>query len=318
MMEKKPVIFDHDGGYDDLLSLMMLLCMPHIDLKGIVVTPADSYLRPALAATQKMLRLFRRTDIPVSAGTLPGVHPFPPIWRADAYRINALPILNEPDSPLAEPVGLAGHQFIADQLQKAAEPITLLVTGPVTNIAAALETNPHLQAHVAEVIWMGGALDTPGNVRDYEHDGSAEWNVYWDPPAAARLWQTAVPIRLFPLDATDKVPVTFDFLVSLARQRRFAVSDLAGQIWAMTVGTIPAYEYTYHMWDTLTTGYLAMPEHIRFREVFTIVQTELPSAGRIKAVAAAENGRRIQAACDIDVDAFLTGVLNLFRCPLPG
>ena len=79
--KKRTVIFDHDGGVDDLLSLMMLLAMPHIDLAGIIVTPADCFLRPAVSATQKILRFFGRSDVELSEGRLHGVNPFPRAWR---------------------------------------------------------------------------------------------------------------------------------------------------------------------------------------------------------------------------------------------
>ena len=249
---KRTVLFDHDGGVDDLLSLMMLLAMPHLHLAGVVVTPADCFLRPAVSATQKILRFFGRSEIEISQGGLHGVNPFPRAWRAHAYAIDALPILNDSDAPLAPPVSEPGHQFLASKLRSAAGPITVLITGPVTNLAAALTAEPELATKIEEVVWMGGALKTPGNVRDYEHDGRAEWNAYWDPPATQRLWQSAAPITLFSLDVTNKVPVTMEFLHRLARQRRYPLSDLAGQCWALTVGTIPAYEYRYHMWDTLT------------------------------------------------------------------
>jgi purine nucleosidase len=309
--QKRTVIFDHDGGVDDLLSLIMLLAMPHIDLAGIVVTPADCFLRPAVSASFKILRFFERLEIELSQGTLHGVNAFPRNWRAHAYPVDALPILNESEEALPDPVGEPGHEFIARKLRAADTPVTLLITGPVSNLAAVLETEPDLDSKIEEVVWMGGALKVGGNVRDYEHDGSAEWNVYWDPPAAHRLWQTQVPITLFPLDATDHVQVTMDFLQKLARQRKYPLSDLAGQCWALTVGTIPAYEYIYHMWDTLTTGYLGAPHCITFRQVQTEVIAAGPSAGRIKEVSA--GGPPVRAADTVDVGVFLDYVLTLLQ-----
>jgi purine nucleosidase len=158
---------------------------------------------------------------------------------------------------------------------------------------------------------MGGALKVEGNVRDYEHDGSAEWNAYWDPPAVYRLWQSEAPITLFPLDATNQVPVTINFLQQLARQRRYPLSDLAGQCWALTLGTIPAYEYVYHMWDTLTTGYLGAPQCLTFRHVRSEVIPAGPSAGRIREVTT--GGRLIRVADQVDVEGFLSYVLRLLR-----
>lgn len=309
-LKKRTVLFDHDGGVDDLLSLMMLLAMPDIEVVGVVVTPADCFLGPATSSSLKILRFFDRLDIEVSQGVLHGVNPFPRAWRSHVYPIDALPILNENETPLTCPVPAPGHEFIARKLGEAKEPLTVLITGPVSNLALALTREPELANKIEEVVWMGGALHVDGNVRDYEHDGSAEWNAYWDPPATHSLWQSRAPITLFPLDATNHVPVTRDFLQRLARQRRYPLSDLAGQCWALTLGTIPSYEYVYHMWDTLTTGYLGGPQFITFREVQTEVVATGPSAGRIKEV---ETGRLIRVADTVEVEGFLDYVLELLR-----
>ena len=314
--KKRTVLFDHDGGVDDILSLTMLLSMPHIDLAGVVITPADCFLRPALSATLKVLRFFDRFDIEVGAGNLHGVHAFPRAWRTHAYAIDAFPILNEitagtPDLSTGRLVDEVGHDFLARKLRQATTPVTVLATGPVSNLAAALATEPELADKIEEVVWMGGALEVTGNVKDYEHDGSAEWNVYWDPSAAHTLWQTDVPITLFPLDATNQVNVTTEFLQRLAQQRRYPVSDFAGQCWAITVGVIPAYEYIYHMWDTLTTGYLGAPHTITFRDVRCQIIASGPGAGRTRITDT--GGRIVRAASTVDVEKFHRYILDLFK-----
>ena len=313
MPKKRNVLFDHDGGVDDLLSLMLLLTMPHINLVGLVVTPADCYLRPAVSASFKILRFFNRLDIEVSTGMLHGVNAFPRAWRTHAYVVDVLPILNEtpwqmePPQPLPE----AGHQFIARKLRESHDPLTILVTGPLSNLAKALKNDPELSQKIEEVIWMGGALNVPGNVRDYEHSGSAEWNAYWDPPAVHSIWQTDVPLTLFPLDATNQVRVTLEFLHRLAGQRRYPLSDLAGQCWALTVGAIPAYEYIYHMWDTLTTAYLGIPQAITIREATTHVIDRGPDAGTTQEIAV--GGKRINVADQVHVENFYNYILHQFQ-----
>jgi purine nucleosidase len=290
---------------------MMVLAMPHINLAGIVVTPADCFLRPAISASCKVLRFFKRTDVEISAGTLRGVNAFPRAWRKHAYAVDALPILNESTTDLPVPDDEPGHQFLVRKLRQADRPVTILITGPVTNLAHVLTQEPELVSKIEEVVWMGGALQVAGNVRDYEHDGSAEWNVYWDPPAADKLWKTEAPITLFSLDSTNSVPVTMDFLHRLARQRRYPLSDLAGQCWALTVGDIPSHKYIYYMWDTLTTGYLGVPHLITLRQAQTEIVPYGPSAGRTKEVS--DGGRLIQVADTVDVEGFLTHILDLFR-----
>lgn len=304
------VLLDHDGGIDDLLSLAMLLAMPHVELRGIVVTPADCFLGPALAATQRILRWRGRRDVPIASGRLHGVNAFPAEWRAAPYAVDALPLLNDDDSGLPAVDDEPGHAFIARLLRESDVPLTVLVTGPPSNLATALQAEPALASRIDEVVWMGGALHVTGNVRAHEHDGSAEWNAFWDPPAVAALWRARVPITIVPLDATNQVPVTRTFLTRLARQRAHALSDFAGQCWAMTVGTIPSYEYVYFMWDTLTTGYLGAPHLLAFRDVATEVDVSPPSAGRIREC---DGGRIVRAATFVDADGFHEYLLELLR-----
>ncbi|MFN8458232.1 MAG: nucleoside hydrolase [Anaerolineae bacterium] len=131
---------------------MMVLSMPHIDLAGVIVTPADCFLGPASSASLKILRLFGRSDIPVGHGTLHGVNPFPTVWRAQPYHIDALPILNESEEPLTIPLAEPGHQFIARKLREAEQPLTILMTGPVTNLAKALTDEPELATKIEEAV----------------------------------------------------------------------------------------------------------------------------------------------------------------------
>lgn len=257
-MQKQAVIFDHDGGVDDLLSLMLLLTMEHIELLGVTVTPADCFLSDATVSTLKILKMFNRSDVPVAQGTLQGQNPFPYEWRAQPKICNALPdMLNiEEDESLV--VTEPAHEFIANQLVKAEHPVTVLMTGPCTNLAAALENRDELKAKVKELVWMGGAVDVAGNVAMHNHNSSAEWNVYWDAPSAASLFAMGLNIKLVALDATNYLPVDMDFLKQLAKQSQFPMSNLAGQFWATTINSIPSYEYTYHLWDVLATAYLGL------------------------------------------------------------
>lgn len=244
-MDKKLVLMDHDGGVDDLLSLMLILTMPHISLMGVSITPADCFLDFALEATLKILDLFGRTDVEVAKGDLYGVNAFPSNWRAQPHIINALPILLAREHVMGNVSDESARPFLARKIKEAATPVTILMTGPASNLAGALALDPTLGQNIAEVVWMGGAVDVVGNVRDFAHDGSAEWNVYWDPPAGEQLMAAKLPLTLFSLDATNHVPVHIDFLTRLAKQRQYLLSDLAGQCWATTINTIPHYDYLY-------------------------------------------------------------------------
>ena len=122
------------------------------------------------------------------------------------------------------------------------------------------------------------------------------------PISAHALWQTDVQITIVPLDATNKVPVSRDFLQKLASLRHIPLIDLVGQCYANTAGIIPSDQYTYYMWDTLTTGFLGAPQLMSVKEFTTSVIPEGPSSGRIQIE---KSGRPIKAVMDVKVDAFL-------------
>lgn len=302
-MAKPLVLMDHDGGVDDFLSTALLLTMEHVQTIGIVVTPADCYIQPAVSATRKLLDLMGRADVPVAESTVRGLNSFPRAYRRDTFTVDHLPILNQHDTPTAPLALEPGQAFMARVLRAAPAPVTILATGPLTTIATALELDPGIEPKIKEILWMGGALNVPGNVDRFTEpgqDGSAEWNVYWDPPAAHRLWQTGIPITMCPLDITNNVPVTSEFVRTIARNRRYPLSDFAGQCYAMVT------QGDYFFWDVLTTAYLGRPELFTTREVETVILPTGVSQGRTVVQA---GGKKVRALATVDTAAFYAYML---------
>lgn len=307
-MDKQPVLMSHDGGLDDYLSVALLITMEGVDPVGIVVTDADCYVEPAVSATRKILGMVGKTDIPVASSTVKGVNPFPEVWRRDAYRIDSLPSLNRNCIRIAPLVNESGQEFVVRALRQVARPLTFLETGPLSTLAAALEIDPSIEDKVKEIVWMGGALQVPGNVgaeSGFEVDGSMEWNVFWDPPAAERVWQTKIPITLCPLDITNLVPLTDAFMERLGRQREFLLSDLAFEAYEVVQN-----KAEYFFWDVLTTAYLGRPDLFGLGEYETEIVVEGASAGR---TAVREGKRRILSMEAVDVEGFYAYVLEQWR-----
>ncbi|MBF1988264.1 nucleoside hydrolase [Fischerella thermalis] len=303
-MAKQLVLMDHDGGVDDYLATMLLMTMDHIQLLGVVVTPADCYVQPAVSATRKILDLMGGTHIPVAESTVRGINPFPYLYRRDSFVVDHLPILNQSDRIITPLVAEPGQDFMVKVLQQAPEPVTLMVTGPLTTIATALDKAPDIEAKIQKIVWMGGALNVPGNVeKNWEpgQDGSAEWNVYWDPVSAARVWQTQIEIIMCPLDLTNNVPVTSEIVRKIAQQRHYPISDLAGQCYALVI------PQDYYFWDVLATAYLGRPELYQLREWETEIVTSGLSQGRTKIVS---GGRKIYAMDKVDKEAFYAYILQ--------
>ena len=309
-MTKKLVLMDHDGAIDDFLATMLLMTMEEVHPLGIIVTPADCYIAAAVNVTRKILNLIKRSDVSVAESTVRGINPFPPSFRRDSIIIDYFPILNEQEvicTPLLE---ATGQEFMVQALDQAPEPVTLMVTGPMTTVAAALQLAPRIAQKIQEIVWMGGALTVPGNVEKAfapEHDGSAEWNVYWDAIAAAQIWQTEIPLTLCPLDITNTVPITSEFTAQLTKQRHCPLSDLAGLCYALAI------PQDYYCWDILATAYLARPQYYQVRQRETSVVTKGSSQGRIKLE---PGGRKITVMESVDKQRFFSYLLQQFAMPI--
>jgi purine nucleosidase len=208
----KLVLMDHDGGIDDLLSQLLLMTMEAVEVLAITVTPADCFIEPALESGYKLLQFMRREHIPLGRGEYFGINAFPSQWRARPEVVNALPMLINlapaPD-PYSHP---AAVDLMIEQLSGAADRVSILLTGPCSNLVFALEKAPHLRTKIAQVVWMAGAFHVGGNVVSYQHNGTAEWNAYWDPVSTQKLVQWELPLVFIPLDVTNHVPVTRSFL----------------------------------------------------------------------------------------------------------
>ncbi|KOP28199.1 nucleoside hydrolase [Hapalosiphon sp. MRB220] len=303
-MSKQLVLMDHDGGVDDYLATMLLMTMDHIQLLGVVVTPADCYIQPAVSATRKILDLMGGSHIRVAESTVRGINSFPYLYRRDSFVVDHFPILNQSDRIITPLVSEPGQDFMVKVLRSASEPVTLMVTGPLTTIATALDKAPDIEAKIQKIVWMGGALNVPGNVeKNWEpgQDGSAEWNVYWDAVSAARVWRTQIEIIMCPLDLTNNVPVTSEIVRKMGQQRHYPISDLAGQCYALVI------PQDYYFWDVLATAYLARPELYQLREWETEIITSGPSQGRTKIVS---GGRKIYAMDKVDKEAFYAYILQ--------
>ena len=188
----KQLYFNHDGGVDDLISLFLLLQMENINLIGVSAINADSYVEPATSASQKIINRFSTTQIDVAASKERGKNPFPKDWRMHAFFMDALPILNEPTASQSTILDTDAYQDIIDKVSQSSEPVTLLFTGPLTDLAKALAVNPTIEHNIARLVWMGGTFLSKGNVEEPEHDGSAEWNAFWYPEAVAAVFNTTI------------------------------------------------------------------------------------------------------------------------------
>jgi len=306
-MSKQLVLMDHDGGVDDYLATMLLMTMDNVQPLGVVVTAADCYAQPAVNATRKILDLMGFSNIPVAESKVRGINPFPNLYRRDSFVVDHFPILNQQEIITTPLIDQPGEDFTVKVLQQAPEPVTIMATGPLTNIATALQKAPEIATKIQRIVWMGGALNVPGNVeKNWEpgQDGTAEWNAYWDAISVAQIWDTQIEIIMCPLDITNNVPVTSEIVQQMGKQRNYPISDLAGQCYALVI------PQDYYFWDVLATAYLARPDFFQLKEIETEIITHGKSQGRTKIVSP---GRKVSVMDQVDKQAFYNYILQQWK-----
>lgn len=310
----RKVYLNHDGGVDDLISLYLLLKMEDVELVGVGVIEADCYLLPAVEASKKIIQKFgseKAQQLKVASSDSRPVNPFPKEWRMHAFMMDALPILNEHKPILVQDSPLKAHEDLVNVLLHAQEKIDLIFVGPLTDLARALELNPAIEDKIGKLYWMGGTFLPQGNIEEPEHDGTAEWNAFWDPYALKRVWDSQIQIELVALESTNMVPLTLDVRDMWAKQRSFEGVDFLGQSYAL----VPPLSHfvtnsTYFLWDVLTTASFGKEDLVKRKVVYSDVIVEGASQGR---TIETPNGRPVDLVYTVNRDSFFDYITELAK-----
>ncbi len=211
VMGKKKVVLDVDTGTDDAVAILCAAASEAFDLIGVTVTCGNLPLANTVENTLRVVALSGR-DIPVYAGcSLPMVRTLMP-GRAHDVRLQTVSTvvdgeqisIHEPSFPLPlSPYTVRkAHacSFLVDTLRNAEEKVTIIGVAPLTNIAVALRMDPSIAANIEEIVVMGGSVAS-GN-----RTPAAEANFYDDPEAAQIVLKSGCPVRIFTLEATERVP----------------------------------------------------------------------------------------------------------------
>lgn len=296
----KQIYFNHDGNIDDLVSYLLLLQAPDIKLLGVGAIDADGFIDPSVAACRKMTDLFnlRGDKLAVARSNSRAVNQFPHDWRMATYSFNYLPILNEKgsiDTPQAE---LPAHLDMVEKLKHAEEPVTLIMTGPLTDLARALDVDPDIEKHIKKLYWMGGSLDDHGNVAMVNADGSQEWNSFWDPYAVKRVFDSNISIQMVGLESTEEIPLNDELRQHWASLRKYPAMDLVGQGYSLII-SIPSAEL--YLWDVLTTVSALYPEVVKTEKAKATIITDGMSAGSFRRD---PNGREVDIVTKANKELF--------------
>jgi purine nucleosidase len=264
------IILDCDPGQDDAVNLLLAMSSPdELEILGITTVAGNVPLALTEINARLMCDIAGRGDIPVFAGcekpmvrdlvTAEHVH--------GATGINGIEV-TEPVHPLQEQHAV---DFIIDTLNEADDDsITLVPTGPLTNIGSAISKAPEILPKVREIVLMGGAMRESGNISP-----SAEFNILVDPQAADIVFNCGRPITQMGLDASHQVLTT--------RERIERLKEIDNEAARATVGMLDFYnrhdmaKYNYvgaPLHDPCTVAYLLKPDIFEGKLCNVTVETE--------------------------------------------
>lgn len=216
----RKVILDMDPGFDDAMALCLALGSD--DLEVIAVTATGGNVAPKLAS-RNVQALIEQLD-PKRWPRIGAASP-DQMLRVEARHLHGDDGLCGAHFQVAE---LANRHMsvkvLGDEIRKAPGDVTVVATGPLSNISDVLRCEPDLASMIGHLIILGGTVCAPGNVT-----AAAEFNIYCDSEAAAQVFRSPVTKTLVPIDVTNEIVLGFDFLDQL-KQRESRTSTLLQKV----------------------------------------------------------------------------------------
>jgi inosine-uridine nucleoside N-ribohydrolase len=293
------VILDCDPGHDDAIALLLALGSPaEIELLGVTTVSGNQTLGKTTANAIRVLDHVGREDVPVAAGA-----PRPLVReRRVAENVHGETGLDGPDlpPPSRRPAPEHAIDWIAQALAASPEPVTLVPTGPLTNVALFLARYPELEPNIERIVLMGGAVG-PGNVTP-----AAEFNIWADPEAAARVFTSGIDLTMVGLDVTHQA------LMTSAHAERVGRAGRAGTLVAELYAFYSRFHRDEYGWegapihDAVALAHVIDPTLLQTRHCGVLVDTgpEL-SRGRTYVDLRGRWAPNCHVALGIDAERFL-------------
>lgn len=195
-----PILVDCDPGQDDAIALLLAVASPELELLGVTTVAGNQTLDKTTANALRVLELAGREDIPVAAGA-DGPLVGKLVVADDAHGESGL---DGPSLPPSRTKPLQQHavDFLAERVFASDRPVTLVALGPLTNVALLLVEHPDVARRLHRIVLMGGAIGE-GN-----QTPSAEFNVWIDPEAAFRVFESGLDVTMVGLDVTNRAVLT--------------------------------------------------------------------------------------------------------------
>jgi purine nucleosidase/pyrimidine-specific ribonucleoside hydrolase len=262
-----PIILDCDPGHDDAVALLLAAAGDAIDLRAVTTVAGNYPLELATLNARRVAALAGLEGVPIAAGaagplrgelvTAPDIHG---LTGLDGYD------LVTGEAPLDPRPAL---EVMAAVLEATSEPVALVPTGPLTNVAQLLANRPDLHGRIREIVLMGGSTGR-GNTTP-----AAEFNVFVDPEAAAAVFASGLPVTMIGLNLTHQARATRDVLDRVRAIPGEPARAVEGWM-AFFGGTYERIhgEFAPPVHDPCTVALLIDPSLMRCVDTFVAVETE--------------------------------------------
>ncbi len=205
----KKIILDCDPGMDDSMAIIMAAKSPAVDLLAVTAVNGNYPVDVTSTNARKIMELLDITDIPVARGMEKPIvreSPKDPFTHGvDGQAENFLP---DPKLPLSEKHAV---DLIIDLVKENPGEITLVATGPMSNVAMAITKAPEIKPLIKEIVAISGAfgLNKYAFLNATGDTPQSEWNVYVDPEAAKIVYESGIPLVALGLDVATYFDVNF-------------------------------------------------------------------------------------------------------------
>ena len=298
---RRAVIVDTDAGTDDLVAIAFFLSRPDIHVEAITIVNGLAHVPTGGQNVLRLLALAGRSDIPVFLGReapLSGSQEFPPERRRAA---DELPGITLPE-PFRSPEPRGAADYLLKRLLDAAHPVQILALGPLTNLAEVFSHTPRAARTGRQLVILGGAVGVSGNLGDggaFQTDNvSAEWNMFVDPIAAKIVFTSGAPIRLVPLDATQRVPIDMALFEQIRSRASTPLARFVAQ--ALATKTEMIRQGFYFAQDPLAAAATANPAVVTFRPLAIEISDKAGESGRTVEIQSKNRRATAQVAVDAD------------------
>ncbi|WP_236242622.1 nucleoside hydrolase [Streptomyces sp. CC228A] len=203
-----PVILDCDPGHDDAFAIMLAAAHPAVRLLGITTVAGNQTVEKTTLNARRVCTAAGIRGVPVAAGLSRPLHGTG-IVAPDIHGESGLdgPGFGEPTVPADERDAVT---FLRDTLLAHPEPVTLVPTGPLSNIATLLLAHPELYGRIERIVLMGGSTGR-GN-----RTPAAEFNILADPEAADIVFSSGLPVTMIGLNVSHQALATPDVVARVA------------------------------------------------------------------------------------------------------